>query len=242
MEIDELAHTIKHAASQQVQGFGSTVRGYAASYDPNRHALKAIIPTLRDENDIPLLTNWMPIASPNVGAGYGMQWVPKGGATLTNPTLGEPVLIHMVDSQRGTYVCAGFFYHDSMLPPSSNADLTSPLGGGDIILMGPSGSYTVFRASGDIEHNSQTTVTINTKTDVNVNATGNANVNAKGNVNILSPIINLGSSAAGTFYKLCTSIFETWASTHTHTYSGGTTSGPVQAIPANSLTSITNAQ
>ena len=242
LNIDEVVHRIKQASSQQQPGFGATTRGYVAAYDPAGPSIRAYLPTLRDENDTPELTQWMPIAGPWVGSGFGFQWVPETGATADDPTLGEAVLVHLVDQQRGIMVASGFFHHDTMRPPSTNPKLTTPLAPGEGVLMQKTGSYLRFYANGDIEINTQGKALINSMGDVDVVTTeGNVNVTASsGNVSIIAPMINLAGAAMDTLKQLCTTVLYSWVVSHTHGTGPGPNNPPTSTGGA--LTTVVHAE
>ena len=238
--IDEVLHRVKQASSQQEPGFGSSTRGYVASYDPNRHAVRVYLPTLRDENDTPVLTDWIPISGPWVGRNFGFQWIPEQGATEENPTLGEPVLVHILDQQRGILVAGGFFYHDSMQPPATNPALTSKLQPSEGVLMHKTGTYVRFYSNGNVEINSTDQLIVNTQGNVTVTAGGNVKVQTSGLVQVFAGTIQLASSAMSTLFQLCTNVFFSWSISHTH----GT--GPPPNNPpspqAGSLTRVVTAE
>ena len=91
MLADELMHTIKQLVAQALVDQRPFVYGHISSYDPNGHRVKCIIPSMTDENGVPLLSPWMPMGSLSAGAGYGVQVIYQGGATAQNPTGGEQV-------------------------------------------------------------------------------------------------------------------------------------------------------
>ena len=142
---EEILHLIKQAVQQQVGDYRPFVYGHVASYDPARHRVKVIVPTLRDENDVPVLSPWMPLGTLGVGAGYGIQVAPKGGATFENPTAGEQVIIKMLDPDTGTAMCAHLQFNEVMAPPFTD------LKGGEVGIKQPSGSFLRMHENGDIE-------------------------------------------------------------------------------------------
>ncbi len=50
MIADELLHTIKHAVAQALIDYRPFVYGHIASYDPNGHRVRCIIPCMQDDN------------------------------------------------------------------------------------------------------------------------------------------------------------------------------------------------
>lgn len=216
---DELVHLIKQTATQNgdVKPF---LYGHIASYDPTQNRVRCIIPSMTDQDGNPTLSPWMPMLSGSTGGGYGVQYVPFGGATIDNPTAGEQVLIGMFDRQRGVSCALGMFYHGTNPPPASNlpqpsdgyasgAAATAP---GDFIISSPpvtAGGATSFirlRQNGNIEiwaaaqlntniiGDTNLTVggdaTISVKGAAQVSVTGNVTVTSQGEINLDAPTVN----------------------------------------------------
>lgn len=145
MRADELGHMIRHAAT--ADGDVMPFRyGHIATYDPDQHRVRCIIPSMTDQDGNPLLSSWMPMGTLSAGDGFGVQIIYEGGATIDNPTAGEQVLIGVFDKRRGVAAVSSTFFHTNSPPPSTNlpttddgysaaADKAVP---GDVIISAPS--------------------------------------------------------------------------------------------------------
>lgn len=147
--MDQLGHLIRHISQQG--GEQTPFRyGHIATYDPDLHRVRCIIPSMTDQDGNPTLSPWMPLGTLSAGAGFGMQVHYQGGATITNPTGGEQVLVAVFDRQRGVSAVPCTFYHANALPPSTNlptmADGYSAAAGpsepGDIVISTPPAAGT----------------------------------------------------------------------------------------------------
>lgn len=148
---DELVHMVRQAAQQQAEdGLGPFAYGHIASYDPARHRVRVIFPGRRDENGLLVMSGWMPMSTAAVGAGWGLQYVPVGGATQQNPTAGEQVLVGILDRKRGTAAVLAVYYGADAAPSpgTSPGGQASP---GDVILRSISGGFVYMHASGEID-------------------------------------------------------------------------------------------
>lgn len=182
---DALMHQVKQAAGQQTQDYAPFVLGHIANYDPATNRVRLMLPSCRDENDTPVLTNWMPLGSAFAGNGIGLQVGPKGGATYENPTGGELCLIMRVDRQLGTAVAACMIFNQVNKPPF--ADLQA----GEAGLMGPGGSFVRFHTDKHIEVHSEEKVVVTAVGDADITAQANANITASAIAKIEAPNIIL---------------------------------------------------
>ena len=213
----ELVQIIKQVAAQQQDNrffaYGNIAQG---SYDATTHRVKVVFASLRDDYGNPVISPWMPLGSPWVGNGYGMQAAPVGG---------EQCVVELISRQRGTHVCAYLVYNYASPAPGG-------LNAGEAILKHQSGSFIKFHANGDIETNTQGNVIVNSAASVNVTATGSATVTA--------PNINLGSSGE-TLLSALTSAAATLYNSHTHSgvqNGSGTTGVPNQQMGAGDMTTV----
>ncbi len=142
---DEIMHMVKQAAAQQAGDYKPFVYGHIASYDPTLHRVKLIVPSMRDDDDKPVLTGWMPLGTLGVGDSYGVQIAPVGGATFDEPTKGEQALIKVIDPDQGTGLAAHLAFNNTMAPPFKD------LKPGEIAVKGQAGAYLRMHQSGDIE-------------------------------------------------------------------------------------------
>lgn len=147
---DELVHTIKHLAAQSQVEQRSWMYGHVESYDPNRHAVRLIVPSMRDDQTgDPVHTGWVPLGTSGVGGRSGLQIFPVGGANAENPTAGELAIVAINERQTGVLSVVALFYTDQQQPP--NTALPTSGSGGDIVLRHQSGTLQWFHATGDVE-------------------------------------------------------------------------------------------
>lgn len=228
---DELAHTIKHLVEQQTQTRKPFAYGHIATYNQTTGTCRVVFPSIRNEDGTPTMSADMPLGtawSAPGGKSYGMQICPYGGATLENPTAGEQVVVSILESKYGVHFAASLSFNQSAAPPRT--DLLP----GEMVMQGEMGSFARFHQNGDLEFNAQGKVI--------VNCTGDATVTAMGVATIVATAIKLTAALADTLRFLCTEVFYTWATTHTHTVSGSSTGEPVETPPVHSLTSVVQAE
>ena len=183
-DIDEFAHLIKHLAAQQDGDFTATIYGHVASYDPKLHRIRVILPSLRDQNGVPMLSPWAPLGTVMVGPGIGFQYAPKGGATVGNPTAGELAKISIVDRDGSVEIGASLHFTEQMLPPFQTMQP------GELGIKGAQGSKFYMAEDGtttiDTSAASGSKVIVNAAGDVDLTTqTGSVNiVSVGGNVNV----------------------------------------------------------
>ncbi len=255
MHEDLLAHLIKQAAAQQATTEERAYRGHIATYDATLHRVRVIIPTLRDQNDNPVLSGWMPLGTPFVGSGFGIQVVPTGGATLSNPTAGEQVLVGLFDPRVGISAVHCMFYTEASPPPGALLQTSgTPLQAGEVVIQSSPGSFMRMHANGDCEFtlsgssgktiiNAQNGIDVSTNLgDVNVTAaSGTVTVTANAAV-IAASAITLCKSLADAVQGLCTQAFATFFAAHIHPTPSGNSGVPIGTVPANAVTSTVKAE
>jgi hypothetical protein len=170
---DELAHQIKHAATQQAETYRPDVYGHVSSYDPATHRVRLVIPSLGDGDGNYVLTGWMPLGTIAAGNGWGVQIAPMGGASVQNPTAGEKCKISIIERNYGVALCAEMCFDQVYTPPFTD------LQPGEIGMQAASGSFLRFHASGQVELNLPTGDLTATVAQGNINATA-----AQGDVNV----------------------------------------------------------
>jgi hypothetical protein len=174
---DELHHQIKLASQQQGEDYGPFVYGHVSTYDPKTHSVRLIFPSMRDEDDNPILSAWMPLGTMLAGNGYGFQAAPMGGATLQNPTLGELCKVSRFDRTLGVGVIDGMMFNQVNLSPVQN------LAGGEIAVYA-FGSFFRFYADKHIEFNSQAAIDITAVGNVNLTTQASTVISSTGDVDI----------------------------------------------------------
>lgn len=225
VDIDELTHVIKQIVLQQMENSNSFWRGHISTYDPIGHKVRVIIPSLRDQFNNPVLSDWMPLGTQQAGGGYGIQVAPKGGASANNPTAGEQVLVGVFSPNVGIAAVPCQFYTDQQLPPGAALQSSAkPLLGGEVVFQGPSGSYIRMHQDGLVEAYSPTDATLTAASKVVVNA----------------PVVDIGAAAA-TFLALMNTNLITWLESHEHSNgnAGGNTGVPTTSVPADASTTNT---
>lgn len=239
--MDQLAHLLKMTPGAEQTPFRY---GHVASYDPTLNRVRCIIPSMTDQDGNPLLSPWMPMPTAFSGAGYGIQVIPFGGASVQNPTAGEQVVIGTFDRQRGVSAVVGMYFDTTTPPPANSLPTTqngysaaaAPVAAGDVIISAPpqqsggSNSVIRMRQNGNIEIWAAAQANVDVIGDINIttetgNATitvtqGSATVSAtQGTVNILGGMIQLGKAIGDALLQLCNSAF--WANFNLHTHDDG---------------------
>jgi hypothetical protein len=172
---DELVHLIRHIAGQAAHTHRPFIYGHIANYDPAAHKVRCIVPSMQDEEGNPLLSPWMPIGSPWAGAGYGIQIVYMGGATIQNPTAGEQVMIGRFDQGWGVTAAPCMFFNNSHRPPATNLPEGAPAAApGDIFISNPSGTLLRFHPNGDLEAYCTGNLITNVSGNATITCTGTA--------------------------------------------------------------------
>jgi hypothetical protein len=83
MSADELVHLIRQAAGQSQHDYRPFVYGHIASYDPERHRVRCIVPSMSEEDGSPTLTPWMPMGT--LATGTGATPVQAGAIIISSP-------------------------------------------------------------------------------------------------------------------------------------------------------------
>lgn len=131
--------------------------GVIQNYDPDNYRARVLI---QPEN---ILTNWMPISSDYVGAGFGL---------FIGPSPGDTVVCQFVDGDFGMGVIgSGKIFLPSM--PSV------PCPSGQVMLIHSSGTFIKLMNSGDLD--------MNVIGNLNLAVTGNLEATVNGNAMITSP-------------------------------------------------------
>lgn len=195
-------HTVMQQAQQQVGDVRLVLFGHISSYDPQKHAVKVIIPAYRDETGAPLETSWIPLGTLAVGNGFGVQYAPHGGASANTPGNGEQVQVLIFNRATGLMAVAQMCFNDLMLPPG-NGDTTpdateigalegdphgrAELKSGELIIRHKSGAFLKFYDSGTVQLFTHDAINLVAEKDVNVIANdGDVFVDAFENVDIQS--------------------------------------------------------
>ena len=141
---DEFLHNMKMASAQQSNDYAPFVYGHIANYDPKTHRVRVVLPSVRNEDDTPVLTGWMALGSPMAGAGWGIQIAPAGGASQNNPTAGELVAVMRFDRNLGVGVVASLLWNQVNTPPGTS------LNPGEILIQSKGGASIKLDKSGNV--------------------------------------------------------------------------------------------
>jgi predicted NUDIX family NTP pyrophosphohydrolase len=151
---DELVHAIMHLSQLQASVHLTVLYGHVSDYDVDTHRVRCMVPAWADGSGAPSLTNWIPLASPSVGPGSGIQYALTGGASFTNPTDGELVAVLVLDDSSAALLAVGPFWTSKMATPSTQ--LSAPMQPGEIVTYHASGSYLYFQQNGNVIVNGPT--------------------------------------------------------------------------------------
>lgn len=141
----EFVHLIKQLCAQQMQDVRMTRIGHISSFDPKTFHCRVILPELRDHTGAVIESPWMPLGSAFVGSGYGMIFHPKGGASPTDPTAGEKVIVQFADKDGGLAYAANLLFSTTQLPPTP-----SDFAPNEWLVAHESGSIIRLYTNGDI--------------------------------------------------------------------------------------------
>lgn len=200
--------------------------GIIDSYDPNTHAVKVRRQPEDPDNPAASLSNWMPLPTLAVGAGFGMQ---------ASPNIGDMVLVGHIDGDANDQVVLGYFFNDIDYPPGAQA--------GEFYYIHKSGSFIKFTSDGKLSLNGNVEIDLTAPT-INITVTGNANVNAA-NINLAassalsmtSPSISLGASGQSTGGLTIFDALKSYIDNHVHTDpQGGNTGAPTTQLPLSAKT------
>lgn len=150
---DEFVHAIMQLSQLQASVHLTVLYGHVSDYDVDTHRVRCMIPVWADGSGAPSLTNWIPLMSPSVGAGAGMQYALKGGASFTSPTDGELVAVLVLDDNSAALLAVGPFWTAKMATPSTQ--LPAPMNPGELVMFHESGSYMYFQQNGQIKLSGQ---------------------------------------------------------------------------------------
>jgi len=230
---DLLTEAIMHAAEVRRGDFFPVLFAHVVTYDPTQHAVQVMIPAYTGGEGTPTMSGWIPLMSPMVGNGFGVQFCLHGGATYSNPTGGELVVLFVMDDSTGAFMAAmPFFTPAPFMPPPGT---TQTLKSGELLIKHESGSNVYMKSTGDVvvagSTNSATTITIANNGEVTVNVGGSNNVNITGSG---QPLLQLG--AGGDALALVSALVTAFNS---HTHLGVTTGSGVSGIPQTAWTAST---
>jgi hypothetical protein len=181
-------------------------------------------------------TTWLPVLSQMVGNGWGL---------VCPPSPGQQVLIVPYEGNGWHYAVVGMCFSNNVKPPQPNGNAVVP---GEIALAHQTGSFIQLHNDGSFDVTSNQDGRVTVGRNLTVTVTGNATVNVQGNATlnvtgtaaIFAAAIQLGKAAADTLYGLCTSVFKSWADSHTHSNGndGGNTGPPTTSAGVGAVTTV----
>lgn len=206
-------------AAQLAQGARAESRAAeVTSYDPGTASARVRLLPIDPDNPDRSLTGWLPVTSPWVGNGWGMDAPVSPGDQVEVQFFGGEI--------DNGYICARLF-SDQQRPTGAQS--------GEFFLTHQSGAYLKFTNDGKLLINSQVEIDASGPT-INIQATGNVNVQAGSSANVTAPSISLGA-AGQSLLAFVTSAFMSLFNNHTHPDpQGGNTLAPNQQMGASHLT------
>jgi phage baseplate assembly protein V len=207
------------AAQLAQAGRAESVVGIVTSYDPGNAAARVRIQPVDPDFPDRSLTGWLPVISPWVGNGWGLD-------APVSP--GDQVEVKFFGGEIENGYVAGRLFSDQQRPTGAKS--------GEFYLTHQQGAFLKLTNDGKLAVNSQVEIDATAPT-VMIQATGNVNVMAAGQANVTAPSINLGASGQS-LLAFVTSAFMSLFNNHTHTSStaGTPTSTPNQQMGASHLT------
>lgn len=208
--MDRFLNTLKGQSAALDQGMGQPRFGIVTSVDPAGYTARV---SLQPEG---VLTGWLPILSPWIGAGWGI---------VCPPSPGDQVLVLPQEGDAEHGVIVGRNYSDRQRPASGS---NGPV---------PAGELHIVHATG-------TRLRLGNDGSVAIDAQGAVTVNATRSVQIKAPEIDLaaatvkGGDLSGAVQRLATEAFVLGLfNTHTHPDAqGGETGTPLQQAGDQHLT------
>lgn len=211
------------AAAAQVQ---TCIWGIIDSYDPNTHAVKVRRQPEDPDNPAASLSNWMPLPTMAVGAGFGMQ---------AAPNIGDMVVVGHIYGEANEQIVLGYFFNDAESPPGAKA--------GEFYYIHQSGSFIKFTNEGKVSLNGNVEIDL-TAPAINITVTGDANVNAA-NINLAassalsmtSPSISMGAGGQAIGGLTIFDELKAYIDNHKHSDpQGGETDVPTTQLPLSAKT------
>lgn len=248
--VDELLQNMKFASQHQQGDYSPFVYGHVANYDGKTHRVRLYLPSVRNEDDVPVLTSWMPLGGPG-GAGWGIQVAPKGGATVDNPTAGELCIVQRIDRGLGAQAVASMVWNQVNTPPFTDlapGEIGIKVAAGASIKLDKNNNITIAGAkdmtatlSGNLSATVQGTAQINSTGDCTLNSSGNLTLSAAGSLAIIATASTI-KAVGGVVRKLVTDAFQSVYNNHTHNLPIGTSGVPNQQMDNTQLTTILEAE
>jgi hypothetical protein len=141
-----------------------TIVGQVSGVDPTTNRIKVVIPSWTNDNTTYLESGWIPLGTPVAGNQYGIQLLPFGQATVTDPLaqknsqngntpMSEQVLVHVLGTKRGLYVQSVQMFNQVDVPPSGYQDDISNVkaSNGEWLFKHSTGGYLYFSNDNLIE-------------------------------------------------------------------------------------------
>jgi len=148
--------------------------GHISSYDKATNHVRVVMPDLTDQNGVPIVSPWMPLGVPMVGAGFGMLYYPHGGATPDNPAIGEQVTVLLLERDSGFSFSASMHY-TSIQPPPTPTDFQP----GEFLIRHESSAFVRMYKNGDIGISAANDMFLLAANDVTVAAGRDLNLSAQ---------------------------------------------------------------
>lgn len=133
-----------------------TLVGHISGVDPTTNRIKVVIPSWTNDNMTYMESGWIPLGTPVAGNQYGIQLLPFGQATVTDPLatknpqngntpMTEQVLVHVLGRKRGLYVQSVQMFNQVDVPPTGYQDLSGVQAApGEWLLKHSTGNYLYF--------------------------------------------------------------------------------------------------
>lgn len=152
----EAAHLNLHINQENTSNLVFSVLGHVSGVDPTTNRIKVVIPTWTNDNNTYMESGWVPLGTMVAGNEFGIQLLPFGGATPTDPTgqngsqdgnvpAAEQVLVHVLGRKKGLYVVGVQMFNTVDVPPTGYQDISGiQAAAGEWLFKQASGSYLYF--------------------------------------------------------------------------------------------------
>jgi hypothetical protein len=133
-----------------------TLVGQVSGVDPTTNRIKVVIPSWTNDNTTYMESGWIPLGTPVAGNQFGIQLLPFGQATVTDPLaqknsqngnvpLSEQVLVHVLGTKRGLYIQSVQMFNQVDVPPTGYQDLSNVKAApGEWLFKHSTGAYLYF--------------------------------------------------------------------------------------------------
>jgi hypothetical protein len=160
----EAAQLMLQINQEQIGDSTACHLGYIGGVDPTTNKIQVIFPTATNDDQTYMQSGWIPLGTMVAGNQFGIQLLPFGNGTVTNPTgeaddsnnnktqAAEQVLVHVLNRQNGMYITGVQRFNNIDVPPSGYQDKSMiKAAAGEWLFKHASGSYQYYANDGELK-------------------------------------------------------------------------------------------